>query len=263
MKSSEDPIIIQGNACFVSDMHFAVPADDESRFREELLIQLFHQLSDQIQHLFLLGDIFDFWFEYQDVMPKGYFKLFNTLYDLRCKGVQIYYFTGNHDMWLQDFFPEQLGCQVFHDPRQFVINGKRCLVGHGDGVGGKQLGYRFIKSVFAFKPNQFVYSMLHPRIAFGIARFVSYKSRISHEPQEMVFRDEDEPQIRYARQVLQNDPIDLFIFAHLHLPKRYVLTDQSTYFNCGDWLTHKSYLLFSSNQAEPTLCNFNEEIDHE
>lgn len=262
-KNAEIPVSIQGNACFVSDMHFAVPADDESRFREELLVQFLHQMEGQIQHLFLLGDIFDFWFEYQDVMPKGYFKLFNTLYDLRCKGVQIYYFTGNHDMWLQDFFPEQIGCQVFQAPSQFVINGKRCLVGHGDGVGGKQLGYRFIKSVFAFKPNQFVYSMLHPRISFGIARFFSNKSRISHEPQELVFRDEDEPQVRYARQVLQNDPIDFFIFAHLHLPKRYVLTDQSTYFNCGDWLTHKSYLLFSSNQPEPTLCNFNEEIDHE
>lgn len=262
-RSPDQPITIQGNACFVSDMHFHVPADNESRFREELLVQFLHQIGHQLHHLFLLGDIFDFWFEYQDVMPKGYFKLFNALYDLRCKGVQIYYFTGNHDMWLQDFFPEQIGCEVFHETQLFVINGKKCLVGHGDGLGGKQYGYRFIKSIFAFKPNQFVYSMLHPRIAFSIARFFSWKSRKSHENQELCFRNEEEPQIRFARQVLQSEPVDYFIFAHLHLPYHYPLTEQSSYFNCGDWLTHKSYLLFMSNEQGPTLCDFNEDINNE
>ena len=263
MKTLQNPITIQGNACFLSDMHFAVPANDDSRFREELMVQFLRQMEDKIQHLFLLGDVFDFWFEYQDVMPKGYFKLFNRLYELRCKGVQIYYFTGNHDMWLQDFFPEQIGCQVFQDPQLFVINGKQCVVGHGDGIGGKQWGYRFIKSIFAFKPNQFAYSMLHPRISFGIARFFSLKSRMSHQQEELVFHNEDEPQIRYARQVLQTNPIDYFIFAHLHYPYRYQLTENSVYFNCGDWLTHKDYLIFNQEDKEPVLCNFNEELHNE
>ncbi|MCR4965759.1 MAG: UDP-2,3-diacylglucosamine diphosphatase [Bacteroidales bacterium] len=263
MKSSEEPITIQGNACFISDTHFAVPADSESRFREELLVQFLHQMSDKIQHLFLLGDIFDFWFEYQDVMPKGYFKLFNIFYDLRCKGVQIYYFTGNHDMWLQEFFPEQIGCQVYHDPRQFIINGKRCVIGHGDGIGGKQYRYRLIKSIFAFKPNQFVYSMLHPRIAFAVARFFSYKSRKSHKKEDLIFLDEEEPQVRYARQVLKTDSIDYFIFAHRHVPQRYVLSDKSIYFNCGDWLEHKTYLLITPDIEEPQLFNFNEDINNE
>ncbi len=263
MEKNTSPIVIKGNACFVSDMHFMVPVDDESRFREELLVQFLNQQADQIQHLFLLGDVFDFWFEYQDVAPKGYFKLYQKLYELRCKGVQLYYFTGNHDMWLQDFFPGQIGCIIFNEPACFIINGKRCIIGHGDGLGGKQLGYRFIKSIFALKTNQFVYSMLHPRFAFAIARFFSAKSRKSNLKKPSLFRGEEEPQVRYARQQLVQEDYDFFIFAHLHLPQQYQLTDKATYFNCGDWFTHFSYLSMNQDQPAPQIHYFSEKNSNE
>ena len=106
------PITLQGSACFLSDAHFHVPENETSREREELLIRFLEKHREQIQHLFLLGDMFDFWFEYRDVVPKGYFRLFNTLYDLHQSGVEIYYFTGNHDMWVHDYFQQSFGCKV-------------------------------------------------------------------------------------------------------------------------------------------------------
>lgn len=244
-----NPIVLQGNCCFVSDSHFHTPADEQSQEREELLIN-FLQRQNDIQHLFLLGDIFDFWFEYRDVAPKGYFRLFNTLYNLRQSGVEIYYFTGNHDMWVQDYFSTQLGCHIFYQQQAFIINDKRCIIGHGDGLGGKQYGYLLIKGIFGFKPNRVLYSTLHPRIAFAIARACSNKSRSAHPDDMAVFKDEKEPQIQYARQVLETENIDYFIYAHRHIPTTYKLSEQTTYLNTGDWLNNFSYVIFTNEQPE-------------
>lgn len=247
------PIVINGNACFVSDAHFQVPADVHSRYREEQLIALLESLKDNVQHLFLLGDIFDFWFEYRDVVPKGYFRLFNTLYELRKSGVQLHYFVGNHDMWVKSYLKEELGMVVYYQPQIIKLNGKTCLVGHGDGLGGHQRRYLLIKHIFAFKPNQFLYSMLHPRQAFSIARHCSSASRSSHKSEGRTFRDEQEHQVMFARELLQSQPVDYFIFAHRHIPVRYALNDNSVLFNCGDWLDNYSYLIFNEGDDEPSL----------
>jgi len=251
--SATTPIIINGNACFVSDAHFQVPADKHSRYREEQLIALLHSLKGNIQHLFLLGDIFDFWFEYRDVVPKGYFRLFNTLYDLNKAGVKLYYFVGNHDMWVKSYLEEELGMCVYYQPQLMQLNGKLCFIGHGDGLGGHQRRYLLIKHIFAFKPNQFLYSMLHPRQAFSIARYCSSSSRASHKPDGRIFREEQEHQVMFARTMLQTCPVDYFIFAHRHIPVRYPLADHSVLFNCGDWLDSFSYLLFNEGDIEPSL----------
>ena len=247
------PIVLSGNCCFVSDAHFQVPPDAPSRLREEQLIVLLQSLKNKVQHLFLLGDIFDFWFEYRDVVPKGYFRLFNTLYDLRQAGVQLYYFVGNHDMWVKSYMTEELEMQIFYQPQLFQINGKQCLIGHGDGLGGHQRRYLLIKHIFAFKPNQVMFSMLHPRQAFSIARFCSSASRSSHKPDGRIFRSEEEHQVLFARELLQRQPVDFFIFAHRHVPARYKLNDHATLFNCGDWLDNFSYLLFNEEDTAPSL----------
>lgn len=249
----DNPIEIRGNAFFISDAHLRTPEDTDSERRETKLIQLLESKKSQIQYLFLLGDMFDFWFEYRDVVPKGYFRLFNLFYELHQKGVQIYFFTGNHDMWVQDYFAQQFGCQVFYEPKAFLINGKRCLVGHGDGLGGKQRRYNFIKRIFGYKPNRVLYSMLHPRHAFAIARHFSATSRASHKPEAFVFRKEEEFQVQYARQILQKEPVDFFIFAHRHIPVEYPLTDTTCFFNTGDWLTNFSYLVYNENDDRPVL----------
>ncbi|MCR4680109.1 MAG: UDP-2,3-diacylglucosamine diphosphatase [Bacteroidales bacterium] len=251
-----DPIVLQGDMLFVSDAHLCTPPDDASRQREESLIQLLKQHKNHLKHLFLLGDIFDFWFEYRDVVPKGYFRLFNLFYELHHNGVEIYYFTGNHDMWVLNYLTEELGVHVFNRQQAFVLNGKRCLVGHGDGLGGKQRRYRFIKWLFGLKSNYVLYSMLHPRQAFSIARHISASSRAAHKPEGLQFQKEAEFQIQYARQVMQQEQVDCFIYAHRHVPIEYKLDDNTYFFNSGDWIIHFSYITFWEESQTPVLERF-------
>lgn len=251
-----DPIVIEGSALFVSDAHLGVPSAKESLQREEWLAQLLSEKKDEIQHLFFLGDMFDFWFEYRDVVPKGYFRLFNILYELNRAGVKIYFFTGNHDMWVQNYFTQQFGCRVFYKLNAFIINGKRCIIGHGDGIGGKQYRYMFIKHTFAFKPNRWLYGKLPPRIAFSLARRFSRKSRQAHGPEEFIFREEEEYQVKFARQVLADEPVDCFIFGHRHIPIVYKMSEQSAFYNTGDWFENFTYLMFEKTSDSPSLHYF-------
>ena len=154
MTAFQQPITINGNVFFASDFHLGAPNREESDRRERKIISWLNQIQDRCTHLFLLGDIFDYWFEYKDVVPRGYYLLFAKLHEMHEKGIVIYYFTGNHDMWVQDYFSTEFGAIVFKQQQAFVINGKRCLVGHGDGLGPKDHGYKFIKAVFAFRPNR-------------------------------------------------------------------------------------------------------------
>ena len=154
------PIVLHGNCLFVSDAHFRTPPDKASEEREQKFVQLIKDQEGTIQHLFLLGDIFDYWFEYRDVVPKGYFTLFACLKELHSQGVEIHYFTGNHDMWVEDYFTQTFGAIIYREARLFDINGHRCFIGHGDGLGGKQRKYLLIKRIFNNKFNQRLYSLV-------------------------------------------------------------------------------------------------------
>lgn len=256
MKNNVDTQQIQelhGHCVFVSDAHFRTPPDAASEEREQQLIQLLTSLQPDIQHLFLLGDIFDFWFEYRDVIPKGYVSLFAYFKELHRQGVQIHYFTGNHDMWVEDYFTQTFGAKIYREPQLMSINGHRCFVGHGDGLGGRQRKYLLIKRIFNNRFNWWLYGLLHPRQAFAIARFCSEKSRNSHDESMLRFQGEEEFQVQFARELLQNTHIDFFIFAHRHVPTHYELAESCTFFNVGDWLTHFSYLTLGAEDREPAL----------
>ena len=250
---SSDPIVIHGNCLFVSDAHFRTPPDAASEERELRLVQLLKDQGAELRHLFLLGDIFDFWFEYRDVAPKGYVTLFSCLKELHQQGVEIHYFTGNHDMWVEDYFTKTFGAVIYREARMFSINGHRCFVGHGDGLGGKQRKYLLIKRIFNCRFNQMLYSMLHPRQAFAIARFCSQSSRNSHDKSMLQFHSEKEHQVQYARELLQTTDVEYFIFAHRHIPTRYELAPTCTFFNVGDWLNNFSYITFGVSDKEPAL----------
>lgn len=241
----QQPITINGNVFFASDFHLGAPNRAESDRRERKIIDWLDQIKNRCTHLFLLGDIFDFWFEYKDVVPRGYFLLFAKLHELHEKGIILYYFTGNHDMWVQDYFSSEFGAIVFKQQQAFVINGKKCLVGHGDGLGPKDHGYKFIKAVFAFRPNRKLYSCLHPRHSFAIARFFSRKSRaMTSTEEEHYMGDDKEFIVQYCQEVVQNEDIDYFIYGHRHLVIEKNIGDKAIYFNTGDWITHDSYLEF-------------------
>lgn len=248
-----DSIELHGNCLFVSDAHFRTPPDTESEERELKLVQLLKSQNGNLHHFFLLGDIFDYWFEYRDVVPKGYVTLFAYLKELYAQGTQIHYFTGNHDMWVEDYFTQTFGATVHHEARLVDINGHRCFVGHGDGLGGRQRKYLLIKRIFNSKFNQRLYSMLHPRQSFAISRFFSEKSRNSHNESMFVFKGEGEFQVQFARELLQTTDVEFFIFAHRHIPMRYELAPGHLFFNTGDWLEKFSYVTFGTEDAEPVL----------
>ena len=250
---STDPIELHGNCLFVSDAHFRTPSDEASEEREQRLVQLFRNQGGNLRHIFLLGDIFDYWFEYRDVVPKGYATLFACLKELNAQGVQIHYFTGNHDMWVENYFTQTFGAVIYREAQLFSINGCRCFVGHGDGLGGKQRKYLLIKRIFNNRFNWWLYGLLHPRQSFAIARFCSETSRNSHDDSMLQFQGEEEFQVQYAREMLVTTPIDFFIFAHRHVPVRYELTPECTFYNVGDWLSHFSYLTFNPKDTEPVL----------
>jgi len=248
-----DPIELHGNCLFVSDAHFRTPPDAASEERELRFVQLLKSQKGNLHHIFLLGDIFDYWFEYRDVVPKGYVTLFAYLKELHSQGTQIHYFTGNHDMWVEDYFTQTFGATVHHEARLVDINGHRCFVGHGDGLGGRQRKYLLIKRIFNSKFNQRLYSMLHPRQSFAISRFFSEKSRNSHNESMFVFKGEGEFQVQFARELLQTLDVEFFIFAHRHIPMRYELAPGHLFFNTGDWLENFSYVTFGTEDAEPVL----------
>lgn len=244
---------LHGNCLFVSDSHFRTPPDAASEERELKLVQLLRSQEGKLQHLFLLGDIFDYWFEYHDVVPKGYATLFACLKEMNAKGVQIHYFTGNHDMWVEDYFTQTFGAIIYREAQLMEINGHRCFVGHGDGLGGKQRKYMMIKRILNCRFNWWLYGMLHPRQSFALARFCSQSSRESHDEGVFVFRGEDEYQVQFARELLQMTDVEYFILAHRHIPTRYELSPGHLFFNTGDWLENFSYITFGTENPEPML----------
>ncbi len=239
---------ISGTVYFASDFHLGVPDRESSIQREEAIVRWLDQISADANHLFLLGDIFDFWFEYRDVVPKGYFTFFSKLLEIKKKGIKIYFFTGNHDMWVGRYLVDEIGMEVFRSQQVFVINGKRCVIGHGDGLDPHDRGYLLIKRIFAFRPNILLYGALPPRWAFGIARFCSHSSRKKTQQQEFHRFDED-IMVKYIREYLRHEKADFFIYGHRHLPLQ-IPVESATYFNTGDWLSHNSYLRISPDSFQ-------------
>ncbi|MBQ7550579.1 MAG: UDP-2,3-diacylglucosamine diphosphatase [Bacteroidales bacterium] len=238
----QHPITINGTIYFASDFHFGAPNKAESAVREEAVVRWLDTIKEDANYLFLLGDIFDFWFEYKDVVPRGNFIFLAKLAELRKKGIVIYYFTGNHDMWVHNYFKEEIGMEVFHEQQAFLINGKKCIIGHGDGLDPKDKGYRLIKGIFAFRPNQIIYGALPPRWAFSLARFFSRNSRaMNHKKKGEKYVDGD-CMLPYIKGVLQTEKIDLFVYGHRHVPIEQKLEDGAMYYNTGDWLDYDTYL---------------------
>lgn len=249
-----DPIVslspINGNVYFISDLHFGLPNWEESKVREKRITAFLDSIAGEVTHLFLMGDIFDFWFEYKDVIPKHCMRFFGRLAALADSGVKIYYILGNHDMWCFSYIREEIGLEQIKGIVDVEINGKKVRLGHGDALDTSDKGYLLIKWIYAQPFNQRLFSMLHPRLSFALARFVSRSSRRAHEEGDKVFLGEKEPIIKYCREVLQQKHFDFFLFGHRHLPCDYLLSEDCRYLNTGDWLYHDSYVVMKDGKVE-------------
>lgn len=237
---------------FASDLHLGVPDKASSLARERLFISWLEEARTNATEIFLVGDLFDFWHDYATVVPKGYVRLLGKIAEITDAGIPVHIFTGNHDLWMYGYLEEELGVKVHKAPVTRQFNGKQFFIGHGDGLGPGDHGYKFIKRVFANPVCQFLFKWLHPDIGTRIASFFSKRSRYGANGNGKVleeFKGEDkEWLVAYARRVLERQPVDYFVFGHRHLPLDIRLNDKSRYINLGDWLDYNSYAIFDGTE---------------
>lgn len=233
---------------FASDFHLGAPNAAESLKREKRIVRWLDYIRPDAEAIYLLGDIFDFWFEYKKVIPKGYTRLLGKLAELRDEGIPIYFFTGNHDMWMFNYFPEELDIPVYRKPIIEELNGKRFLLGHGDGLGPGDYGYKRLKKVFNSSICQWLFARIHPNLGIHIAQYWSGKSRESQEMETFLGADK-EWLMQYANSYPENEAIDYFVFGHRHLPIDAQLNNgKSRYINLGEWMNFNSYAIFNGNE---------------
>lgn len=234
---------------FLSDFHLGAPDSASSLVRERKICAFLDEIADDIDTLFLLGDMFDFWYEYRDVVPKGYTRILGKLAGLTDRGIPVHFFVGNHDMWMKGYFERELNIPVYHEPKAFELRGKRFLIGHGDGLGPGDKGYKFIKKVFRNPVCQAMFGTLHPYAGIGLANYFSRKSReATGQLHERRFLGEDKEWILiYCKEVLALQHYDYFVFGHRHLPIDFQLSPTSRYINTGDWIRYDSYAVFDGD----------------
>lgn len=226
---------------FASDLHLGIPG---SKQVEYFFVSWLESIRIDCQYLFLVGDIFDFWFEYKHVVPRGHVRLLGKLAELADSGIEIYCFTGNHDMWMFGYLEQEIGVKLYRKPQRFLVAEKTIEVGHGDGLGPGDRGYKFIKSVFSCRFSQWLFARLHPNFAFGIAHYFSRRSRIANGDNDEVFKgDEKEYLVQYILKTQKNERADIYIFGHRHLPLNMKI-ENSHYINLGEWVHHKTYAIF-------------------
>lgn len=236
---------------FASDFHLGVPSYEKSLEREKLLVKWLDEIKDDASEIYLMGDLFDFWFEYKHAVPKGFVRLLGKIAEITDSGIPITLFTGNHDMWMFDYLPKEIGVKIYREPIERTFENKTFYLGHGDGLGPGDKGYKFIKKVFANKFCQWLFARLHPNLGIGMANFWSKKSRIANGTNDEKFLgEENEWLIIYAKEILQKKHFDYFIFGHRHLPLDINLPNNSKYINLGEWINYFSYAVFDGNNLE-------------
>jgi len=234
---------------FASDFHLGVPNAEKSLEREKKIVSWLDSIKTDAEELYLLGDVFDFWFEYKTVAPRGYVRLLGKLAELSDSGIPIHYFTGNHDMWIFDYLEKELNVKVYRAPIEANYNNKSFYIGHGDGLGPGDHGYKFIKRVFANPVCQWLFARLHPNFGIALANYFSRKSRIATGTiDEKFLGEEKEWLVIHSKELLEKKHYDFLIFGHRHLPLDIAINGKSRYINLGDWIRYDSYGVFDGEQ---------------
>ena len=244
---------------FLSDFHLGAPDYERSLEREKRIVAFLDKIEKDAAAIFIVGDLFDFWYEYKTVVPKGYVRILGKMASLSDKGIQMHFFVGNHDMWMKGYFEKELNIPVYFEEQSFTYNGKEFLVGHGDGLGPGDHGYKFIKKVFRNPLSRWLFGAIHPGIGIGLANWLSRRSRAATgQSDEKFLGEENEWLVVYCKEKLQQKRYDYFVFGHRHLPLDIALPDQSRYINLGDWLRYDSYAVFDGVNLQLqyyTSCN--------
>ena len=232
---------------FASDNHLGAPTMEASLPREKKFVAWLDEIKDDASAIFLLGDLFDFWFEYKSVIPKGFTRTLGKLAEISDSGIPIYYFVGNHDLWMNGYFEDELNITVFHKPQEFTFNDTTLLIGHGDGLGPGDKGYKRMKKVFTNGVCKWLFKWLHPDIGVKLAQYLSVKNRLISGEEDVKFLGEDnEWLVQYCRRKETEQHRDYYVFGHRHLPMEIDIANSSKYVNLGDWISYYTYGEFSN-----------------
>jgi UDP-2,3-diacylglucosamine hydrolase len=233
---------------FASDFHLGVPTFEQSLEREKRICRWLDSIKADASEIYLVGDIFDFWYEYRYTIPKGNVRLQGKIAEITDSGIPVHFFVGNHDLWMKDYFKQELNVSVFHDPITRTYNGKTFYIGHGDGLGPGDKGYKMLRKVFSSPLCQWLFSRLHPNLAFYIAKRSSKRSRvITGDSDEKFLGNENEWLYLFCREYLKTHAVDYFIFGHRHLPLDLDVDGKARYINLGEWIQYNTYAVFDGN----------------
>ncbi len=250
---------MQNKIYFASDFHFGIPDRKGSLERENLFTVWLENVRKDASEIYLMGDLFDFWFEYKTVIPRGYVRLLGKLAEIADSGVKIHLFRGNHDMWAFDYLSTEVNIEIHREPEFKEYNGKVFYLAHGDGLGPGDLGYKFIKKIFQNRVNQWLFRWIHPDMGIRIALFWSRQSRFaSLVKEEKTERDKNFIESRltvHSKHILESHPeVKYFVYGHFHYPTDTSLSENSRQITLGDWLTHFTYAVFDGDCFQLLKC---------
>lgn len=241
---------------FASDFHLGVPDWEGSLVRERKLISWLEDVRKDATAIYLMGDLFDFWFEYKTVVPKGYARLFGKLAEITDSGIEVHLFKGNHDLWAFDYLEKEIAVKLHRVGEITILGNRKFFLSHGDGVGPGDYGYKFLKSVFENRVNQFLYRWIHPDIGTRLGSYFSKRSRLTKMLKEGVELKRSnelsrEPIVLFSKEMSSKDPsIEFFIFGHVHHPEILKLSETSSCIILGDWVRHFTYASFDGDKVE-------------
>jgi UDP-2,3-diacylglucosamine hydrolase len=229
---------------FASDFHLGLPAGSDPRLREKKVVDWLKRISEDAKEIYLLGDIFDFWWEYKSVVPKGFTRFLGTVSSVTDSGIPVHFFTGNHDMWMGNYLTRECGVTVHTGPLKATFDGKMFYLAHGEGLGTKDHGYRILLSIFRNRTLQKLYSSLHPALGLWIGHKWSLSSRLGKGISLGFLGEDKEDLFRHSFNVLDQEHIDFFIYGHRHLPMQRGIRDGSMITILGDWIRVGTYAVW-------------------
>ncbi len=247
----------RNNIYFASDFHLGVPDYASSLEREKKIVRWLDSIKNDAKTIYLVGDLFDFWFEFKTVVPKGFTRLLGKLAELSDAGIELHIFHGNHDLWQFGYLQKELGCTVHCKPIDVVLGNKKFHIAHGDGLGPGQRWFKFILGIYRNYFFQRLFAFFHPNIGINIANWFSARSKQHTFTENAVYYGDDKEYLMlYAKQYLTHTTTDFFIFGHRHLPMIRPINESSAYVNLGDWMGYYTYAVFDGNEL--TLKTFTE-----
>ncbi len=254
---------MKGKIYFASDFHLGIPDYTSSLKREKLLVKWLDLIKEDAREIYLMGDIFDFWYEYKTVVPKGFVRLLGKLAEITDSGIPVHLFKGNHDVWAFDHLSKEVNLILHRKPEIRVFNDKKFYLAHGDGLGPGDKGYKFLKKVFECRFNQWLFRWLHPDLGTRMGLYFSRKSRLSQIAKEGKkinnYNLEDEMLYKYSLDILDKGfDVDYFIFGHWHFPLIEKISDKCSLIILGDWMSFFSYAVFDGENIEQKFFKINE-----